>query len=419
MSRLTTRSRVSHGLLAAALAIGVTAGTALAAGAPASAATKGFIAVPNSMVGVNTQIVVSAPSAAGQTVAIGVQLGSFATTLQTTLGTNGTGYLTWNPGSPGTWQFNGLGIIANLGSTSSSVVPMPTYTELLAPNNVQQGVSTTLTAAVVAPIGNIAPSGTVTLQTGASAIPISSSALSGSLASTVSTATLPWTPPSTGQYPLQATFGGGAWVGSTSPISQPLVAGVTPLALRMPGTLNSGTPTIIQGQVGYGYPDGTVAFSANGISISGSVPTVNGVASIQWTPPGAGVYTISASYTGAIPNTNPIQYQSGTANQMVNIQGPRPVDNLTVVPSGQPVWSIAQPIVLTVGQTTTLAGTSQSGTPVIFSEQGPCVIAGAVLTALSTGQCTVTAQSPGTATIAPGSETYTITVNAPPRRPRR
>jgi hypothetical protein len=90
-----------------------------------------------------------------------------------------------------------------------------------------------------------------------------------------------------------------------------------------------------------------------------------------------------------------------------------------VVPAGQPVWSIAQPVIMTTNQTITLAGTSQSGTPVIFSEQGPCVIAGAVLRALSPGQCTVTAQSPGTASIAPGSETYTITVNAPPKRPRR
>lgn len=419
MSGTSTRSRLVRGALAAALTLGMTTGAVVAAGGPASAATAGFIAVPNSMVGVNTQIVVSAPSAAGQTVAIGAQIGAFATTLQTTIGSNGYGYLTWNPGAPGTWTFNGLGIIANLGSTTAVVSPMPTYTELLTPNNVQQGVPTTVTAAVVAPIGSIAPTGTVTLQTGASAIPISSAALSGSLASTVSTASLPWTPPSLGQYALQATYGGGAWVGSTSSIEQPFVTGVTPLALRMPATLNMGTPTIIQGQIGYGFPEGTVAFFANGIGISGSVQTVNGVATIQWTPPGTGIYYISASYTGAIPNTNPVRYQSGTSQQSVNVQGPRPADNLTVVPAGQPVWSIAKPVVMTVGQTITLAGTSQSGTPVIFSEQGPCVIAGAVLTALSAGQCTVTAQSPGTASISPGSETYTITVNAPPKRPRR
>lgn len=414
-----TRSRIARGALAAALTLGMTAGAALAAGAPAQAASAGFIAAPNSMVGVNTQIVISAPSAAGQTVAIGAQIGGFATTMQTTLGSNGTGYVTWNPGTPGIWTFNGLGVIANLGSTTASVVPMPTYTELLAPNNVQQGVPTNVTAVVVAPIGQVAPTGTVSLQTGGSAITISSAGLSGSLASTVATATLPWTPPTLGPYALQASYGGGAWVGSTSALSQPSVQGVTPLALRMPSTLYMNTPTVIQGQVGYGYPDGTVAFYANGVGISGSVQTVGGVATIQWTPPGTGIYYISASYTGALPNTNPVRYASGTANQSVNIQGPRPVDNLTVVPSGQPVWSIAQPVIMTTSQTITLAGTSQSGTPVIFSEQGPCVIAGAELTALSPGQCTVTAQSPGTFAIAPGSETYTITVNAPPRRPRR
>jgi len=419
MIRTTARTRIARGALAGALALGMSVGATLAAGAPASAASAGFIAAPNTMVGVDTEIILYAPQSAGQTVAIGAQVGAFATTLQTTIGSNGYGSLTWNPGAPGTWTFNGLGVIANLGSTNAVVAPMPTYTELLTPNFVEQGRPTNVTAVVVAPIGSIAPTGTVTLQTGGSAVSISSATLGGSLSSNVATASLPWTPPSLGQYPLQATYGGGAWVGSTSPISQPQVQGATTVALRMPSTLYMGTPTVIQAQVGYGQPEGTVAFFANGVGISGSVQTVNGVATIQWTPPGTGVYYFAASYTGAIPNTNPVRYASATANQSVNIQGPRPVDNLTVVPAGQPVWSIAKPVIMTAGQTITLAGTSQSGTPVIFSEQGPCVISGAVLTALSPGQCQVTAVSPGTATIKPGSETYTITVNAPPKKKRR
>ena len=101
------------------------------------------------------------------------------------------------------------------------------------------------------------------------------------------------------------------------------------------------------------------------------------------------------------------------------MQAARSADNITVDPPGQPVWSIAQPISLQAGRTVTLAGTSQSGTTVLFSEQGPCAIAGAVLTALSAGQCQVTAISPGNATLTPGSETYTITVTNPPRKPRR
>ena len=54
----------------------------------------------------------------------------------------------------------------------------------------------------------------------------------------------------------------------------------------------------------------------------------------------------------------------------------------------------------------------------IFSEQGPCVISGATLTALSAGQCQVTAVSPGTAQLKPGSETYTITVTKAPKKKR-
>jgi hypothetical protein len=55
---------------------------------------------------------------------------------------------------------------------------------------------------------------------------------------------------------------------------------------------------------------------------------------------------------------------------------------------------------------------------VLFSEQGPCVIAGATLRALGVGQCQVTAFTPGNATLTPGSETYTVTVQKPPKRPR-
>ncbi len=74
---------------------------------------------------------------------------------------------------------------------------------------------------------------------------------------------------------------------------------------------------------------------------------------------------------------------------------------------------------MNAGASFALAGTSVSGTTVLFSEQGPCVIAGATLTALGTGQCQVTAQSPGSASLTPGSATYTVTIQKPPRRPRR
>lgn len=421
MSRSTTRTRLSRGILSAALVLGMTAGGALALGAPASAATKGFIAAPNSMVGIQTQIVINAPAAVGQTVTIGAQVGGFSSTMQTTIGANGYGSLTWTPGAPGTWVFNGLGVIANLGSTSATVAPMPTYTVLMAQNNVQQGASNNLEAIVVAPLGSLNPTGTVNLQYG-SGVAISTAPLTGGIGNSSSTAILPWTPTSSGNINIQATYtsDNGAFTGSTSPISNPnSTPASTPLAVRWPANLYVGEPTVLQGVIGSGYPPGTVAFTFNTTGISGSIPTTNGVASFQWAPPAGGINTISAAYTGATGSPGSLVWSNGTASQIVTVNPTRPTDNITVDPPGQPAWSIAQPITMQAGSTVTLAGTSQSGTTVIYSEQGNCVIAGAVLTALSPGQCQVTAQSPGTAAIKPGSETYTITVTAPPRRPRR
>lgn len=422
MSRTSRRTRASRVVLSAALVLGTTAATALGVGSPASAASAGFIAVPNGMVGVPETILIKAPQAAGQVVTIGLQLGAAAQTLQTTIGSNGFGSVTWTPTGAGAWTINGLGTIASIGSTSATVAPMPTYTVLLAQSALQQGASNSILAGVVAPIGTLAPTGTVTLQTGASGNALSTAPLTGVFGGTTSTASIPWTPTAGGPFALQATYNpaSGGQVTSTSPISQPVVsAGVTTVSMRWPANLYVGTPTLLQAILGSGIPDGSVAFSMDGKGISGSVPTSGGVASFQWAPPSSGVHTISVNYSGGQPNSAGVFPFSGSASQPVLIQAARTMDNITVDPPGQPVWSIAQPIALQAGRTVTLVGTSQSGTPVLFSEQGPCAIAGAVLTALSAGQCQVTAISPGNATLTPGSETYTITVTNPPRRPRR
>lgn len=76
------------------------------------------------------------------------------------------------------------------------------------------------------------------------------------------------------------------------------------------------------------------------------------------------------------------------------------------------------PNVLVAGTSTTLAGTAKSGVPVIFSEEGPCVIAGATLTALSAGQCVITASSTGNGSFTADTNTYVVTVQAPPRNRR-
>ncbi len=420
MSLSTRRRRGARIVAAVALALGVT--VASAGGQPASAASSGFIAAPNGMVGVSETITINAPKAVGQVVTIGLQLGAAAQTLQTTIGSGGFGAVTWTPTGAGTWTINGLGSIASLGSTTAAIAPMPTYTVLLAQSALQQNASNSLLAGVVAPIGSLAPTGSVTLQTGGSGNALVSAQLTGAFGGTTATATIPWTPTAGGPFALQASYNpaSGGQVASTSPISQPVIStGVTTVSVRWPTNLYVGTPTVLQAVLGSGIPDGSASFYFDNVGVSGSVRTVNGVATFQWTPPTSGVHTIAVNYSGGTPNSAGTFPFSGSASQVVQIQGARPMDNLTVDPPTQPVWSIAQPIVMTAGTTVTLVGASQSGTPVVFSEQGPCVIAGAVLTALSPGQCQVTAISPGNATLTPGSETYTITVNKAPKKKKK
>ena len=411
------RTRTTRRVATATLALGLAFGSSAAFGSAADAASKGAIYAPNGMVGVAENIAVQVSGLAGQTITIGLTSGPIATTIQAVVNAQGWASAAWTPTSAGAWTIAGLGSAASTGSTTITVVPMPTYTVLLAQQSVQSGVSNNLSAGVVAPIGTMAPTGGVYLAT-VGGNGITTQPLSGNFGTGTSTVTLPWTPSGNGATPIQASFqpNNGNYTASTSPISQPFVSTArTTVALRWPATLYSGTTTVISAVLGAGLPDGSVSFAMDGTGISGSIPTINGVANYQWTPPAAGIHTISVSYTGN-PVPNQLSLQSGTNSQVVNIQGARTADNITVDPPSQPAWSIASPIVMVQGGTATLAATTTSNTTVLFSEQGPCVINGSVLTTLSPGQCQVTAFTAGNASLTPGSETYTITITAPPKQ---
>ncbi len=391
------------------------AALALSLASPAQAAPRGFVSTPNGMVGVPQEVLVYAPNAAGQAVTVGLQNGAVQQTLVASVGANGYASAMWTPTLDGAWTLNGLGVAAASGSDSVVVAPMPTYTVLLAQNNVQQGVTNNLLASVVAPIGTLTPTGNVYLST-STGNGITTQPLAGTFGASSATATLPWNPSSGGAIPIQAAYQPSttAFTASTSPLSQPNASTANPVvSVRWPARLFVGTPTVLQAVLGTGQPQGSVAFSIDGQGISGSLPTVNGVATFQWTPTAAGIHTISANYTGN-PVPNQLSQASGVSTQQVNILGARPVDNITVDPPSQPAWQMAAPIVMRAGSTVTLAGTSTSGTTVLFDENGPCTISGNVLSARAAGQCQVTAFTPGDASNAPGSETYTITVQ--PRR---
>ena len=417
MLNFARRSRTTRRAATAALALGIAAGTTLAVGTGAQAAAKGGVYAPNGMVGVPEQIEVQVSGLNGQTITLGLSSGANATTLNAVVSASGWASATWTPTAAGAWTINALGSALPAGSTTITVAPVPTYTVLMAQQAVQQYVSNTLQGAVVAPIGNIAPTGQVYLAT-AGGNGITTQPISGNYGTATATVGLPWTPGAGGSQALVAAFqpSNGNFTSSTSPISQPFVTTAnTTVALRWPANLYAGTATVLQAVLGTGFPNGSVAFSMDGTGISGSIPTVNGVATYQWTPPTTGIHTIAVTYTG-----NPVAGQagqvSGANSQAVNIQGARIADNIVVDPPSQPVWQIAQPIVMTAGQSVTLAATTTSNTTVLFSEQGPCVINGSVLTTLSAGQCQVTAFTAGNAQLKPGTETYTITIKAAPKK---
>ena len=109
---------------------------------------------------------------------------------------------------------------------------------------------------------------------------------------------------------------------------------------------------------------------------------------------------------------------SGSSFQPVTIQGALARDTITVDPQPGAPWLIASPITLAAGTSVTLTGVAASGAPVTFSETGPCTRNGAVLAALSPGQCQVTGIAPESASYTQAHRTYSVTVTAPPGRGR-
>jgi hypothetical protein len=411
-------TRLARGVTAGAIALGLTLGGVAVTGASAAPA-RSYIAVPNAMVGVTTSIVIAAPTLSSQVVTIGLTNGTVATNLQTTIAASGFGSISWTPPAAGSWTISGLGNAIVAGSTTINVVTMPTTAYLLAPNFVQVGVPSNIVAVVNAPIGSIAPTGTVTLRNGANQNIIGTGTLSPYAGTETSTATISWIPPVLGAYPLLANYtpDGANFTASTTPISQPAVQENNPVvALSFPPTLYQNQSTVLTGVLGTGQPAGSMAFSFNGNGISGSIPTgTNGVSLLSWTPPAAGVATIGVSYSGNPPATG--SAARGTSSQPINILPPQANDTITIDPPNMAPWSIAAPIVVQTGSNTTLATSAASGATVTLPETGPCVLNGAVMTALAAGQCQVTAVSPGSAAYQPSTKVYTVTVTAPPRKP--
>lgn len=405
---MTIRTKI----LAVVASVGLAAGLGLSTSAPASANT-GFVATPNGMVGMQQEIIIKAPSLANQVATIGFVSGGLSNAGQTTINANGFGSLAWTPTSAGSWTISGLGSAASSGSTTISVAPMPTVTNALVPNLVQTGVVNNITVAVSALDGIVAPSGSVTLRNQNNNVIGTGTLVPGNGAT--STALIQWTPAGnetvTPSYVPPST----AFTASTGDTAQPaFTSSVVTIALRFPPVMYVGTPTLLGAQTGTGVTAGSASFLFDGIGIIGSTPTdsTGGIAA-QWTPTSSGVHTISTEFSSANGRF------SGTSSQVVNIQPAKQQDSVTVAPQGGAPWNPGLPISVAAGSNTVLTATAASGATVVLSESGPCVINGSTLTALSAGQCTVTATSPGSAALTPDTNNYTVTVTAPPKKSKK
>ena len=398
-------------ILAVASSLALAAGLGLSAAAPATA-NNAFISTPNGMVGMQQEIVFKAPSLAGQVATIGFVSGTLSNAGQTAVNAQGFGSLAWTPTSAGSWTISGLGSAAEVGSTTISVAPMPTTTNALVPNLVQTGVANNISVVVSALDGIVAPSGSVVLRNQNQNV-IGTGTLTpgpGNIAS----ATVQWTP--TGGETVTPSFvpASTAFVASTGDTAQPqFTSGVVTIALRFPPVMYVGTPTILGAQTGTGVTAGSASFLFDGIGIVGSTPTDStGGISATWTPSASGVHTISTEFSSANGRF------SGTSSQVVNIQPAKAQDTITVSPQGGAPWNPGLPISVQAGSNTVLTATAASGATVVLSETGPCVINGSTMTALSAGQCVLTATSPGSASVTGASATYTITVTKAPKKRR-
>lgn len=420
MLKRSGKSRIGHLAFAASLTLGLGVGATVVTATNAAAAQGTFIATPNGMAGVVQGIVISAPKLRNQSVTLGFQINGFGSSLQTTIGANGFGHIAWTPGSAGAWTISGLGNAIALGTTTITVAPLPTRTTLMAPNNVQQDVGNPIIAIVSAAVGTWAPKGTITVRN-ANGNVVAAGTLAQVPGSQTSQVTMSLKPDAGGNYALFATFtpADGVSEASVSPKSSPFVSSsVSAVALRFPPALYVGEPTVLGAVLGAGFPAGSVAFSMNGFGITGSIGiAAQGSVSTQWTPSTGGVVNMGVNYSAN--SAGPGGTRSGTSSQSINVLPARAQDSITTRASNLGVWNEGSPEILVAGVSTTLTGSSGSGSPVVFSPSGPCVIAGTTLTVLSAGLCTVTATTVGRATLKPETETYVLIVAGPPCKTAR
>ncbi|MBI1349998.1 MAG: hypothetical protein GC156_02640 [Actinomycetales bacterium] len=396
-----TRIGIVIAALAAMVAALLPSGPAAAVGgcAISGASATGFVGQQQilSVVNCNDSTLVTAtyPNGASQDVLIG-----------TTSGPNGQAIWTPNQVGVANLSLNGTpwaGVLA-----TSTIRQVPTQTTIAAPNTAQVGVPTLITVTVQSQSpSSYVPTGQVTVRDASGATVTTMGLTPSSGVNGQSFAYWRWTPPSTGTFTFQASYAGDSnALASTSPVD--VVAATTSgntISLTAPGTITQGVPALLTATVVPLNVQGSVGFTLNGAPISASVPLVNGVATFLWTPKVAGTVTLGANYM-----TN--GGRSGSTTDTVTIApGPTSPDAITLTQPGFGTWAPNGVYTRGNGTSFTFQAATLSGSPVMLSTKGagPCSVTGLTLTVTAgSGQCSLIAQSAGSAGYQPVTQTYTV-----------
>ena len=420
-SRVGRRSAAVGAAVAAAGAL-VLGGLAATSASAAPITTRTWVASPNGLVGVQQTVIVRAPKSDGSVATVTFTSATAGTNAgQAAVNSQGFAYLPWTPNVPGAWTISASVNGTSMGSSNIVVAAMPTSTILLVAGEVQENQSATLIAEVEALGGSITPSGTVTVRNQSNAV-VATGTLAPSATPGLATANMSWRP-APGAVTLTATYtpANGAFTGSGSPAQSPAVGGAQAVSLRMPPVAYVGVPETVSAVIQPQFQSplgGSVAFNLNiegfiFFPMGGSQPVGGGVGSAQWVPGQPGFQTVGVQYASANFAIN------GSDTQVINVLPAPAPDAITVTPTGAGPWVPGNMGTLTQGNTVELTPSAQSGNPVTLATDGPCAANAGIVTMLGPGACEITAQSLGNGgTLKAAEQTYTITVQAAPRKRR-
>jgi hypothetical protein len=313
-----------------------------------------------------------------------------------------TASVTWTP-TTATQGANVTATFSGGGSDTSSVNvdQVGTQASITVPGSAATSAQVSLGATVRAKVGSYVPTGSVTFYT-SNGTALGNANLDGNGKANFAYTT----PPSPGNVTLYVIYNGDANAQASSRSgsdSIKVTQGQPSVTLVVAQTNYVGSPTQLTAKITPPSGTGTVVFSANGTNL-GTANVANGVATVSWSPPSTGKFTIKATYSGGggVPG--------GTATNVVTVTQALKADPITVNPGGAAgAWPPGSTQGLPNGTSIQLSASSASGQPVTLSVTSPCTLTGTTVGILGVGApCTLTATTPGGNGFAPGNQTWTI-----------